>query len=215
MKIVVDIEPEIPVEEEVDKEARLRRERTRLLSHEMEKWWDKPVPDWTGSRCAELIALELVAPDTWFPGKFRGAKNQDARETAIAICETCPIMEQCREYGLENERHGIWGGVDLDPAMGTEHERQEMNKQGKCSSGHPFDIVRRNGQRWCSLCEKGRAARAARTRKLRTEPEMDRVRQLVRNGTSNAEIALLINVSKRTVERYRKRMIESDEREVA
>ena len=36
---------------------------------------------------------------------------------AKAICATCPVLEQCREYALSaHEPYGIWGGM-------TEEER--------------------------------------------------------------------------------------------
>jgi WhiB family redox-sensing transcriptional regulator len=38
-------------------------------------------------------------------------------ERAKAICETCPVIVECREYALEWELHGIWGGM-------TEKERK-------------------------------------------------------------------------------------------
>jgi hypothetical protein len=30
---------------------------------------------------------------------------------AIAICSTCGISKKCLLYALENETHGIWGGM--------------------------------------------------------------------------------------------------------
>lgn len=30
---------------------------------------------------------------------------------AIKICNTCSILGECLRYALENETHGIWGGM--------------------------------------------------------------------------------------------------------
>jgi len=39
---------------------------------------------------------------------------------AKAICEACSVIDECREYALENgEQHGIWGGLN-------EVERREI-----------------------------------------------------------------------------------------
>jgi WhiB family transcriptional regulator, redox-sensing transcriptional regulator len=41
---------------------------------------------------------------------------------AIAICNGCPERDVCREWGLENERFGIWGGL-------TEEKRKQLRKE--------------------------------------------------------------------------------------
>ncbi|MBZ2197254.1 WhiB family transcriptional regulator [Ruania sp. N2-46] len=57
--------------------------------------------------CAE------IAGDLWFPE--RGEGGIDA---AVAICRTCPVMEQCREAG-QGERFGIWGGITANARTRT------------------------------------------------------------------------------------------------
>jgi WhiB family redox-sensing transcriptional regulator len=38
-----------------------------------------------------------------------------AREQkAIAICKTCPVMYQCRQFARENKELGVWGGETED-----------------------------------------------------------------------------------------------------
>lgn len=39
-------------------------------------------------------------------------------EKALIICNHCQVKDPCREYALEWEMHGIWGGM-------TERERKE------------------------------------------------------------------------------------------
>jgi len=30
----------------------------------------------------------------------------------IAVCESCPVVKQCREYGMsQRDGYGVWGGV--------------------------------------------------------------------------------------------------------
>ena len=38
-----------------------------------------------------------------------------AREqAAIAVCVTCPVMLQCRQFARENKELGVWGGETED-----------------------------------------------------------------------------------------------------
>lgn len=48
------------------------------------------------------------SPDLWFSDR-----EADKRE-AKAICLTCPLLAECREYGKTQE-HGIWGGIEATP----------------------------------------------------------------------------------------------------
>ena len=58
------------------------------------------------------------------PGYFEKRREKDAREAvAKAICRTCPVLDECREYSLEvREGHGIWGGLN-------EMERRALLRQ--------------------------------------------------------------------------------------
>ena len=53
------------------------------------------------------------------PEGDRGSTGRRRAANAKAICATCPVIEQCREYALRaQEPYGIWGGM-------TEEERRE------------------------------------------------------------------------------------------
>lgn len=53
------------------------------------------------------------------PEGERGGTRKRRDEAAKAVCATCPVLEQCREYALSNaEPYGVWGGM-------TEEERQQ------------------------------------------------------------------------------------------
>lgn len=61
-------------------------------------------------------ACAYVDPEAWFPE--RGASPRDAK----AICATCPVVAECREFALRNkERWGVWGQT-------TERERRRILK---------------------------------------------------------------------------------------
>lgn len=53
---------------------------------------------------------------------FPDRGNAQMAYAAIAICNTCPVTEECLASALETEeRHGVWGGL-------TERNRREIRK---------------------------------------------------------------------------------------
>lgn len=50
-------------------------------------------------------------PDAWFPDILDPTLSGMAFQ-AVQLCQQCPIIEQCREYGLKHETFGIWGGLN-------------------------------------------------------------------------------------------------------
>jgi WhiB family redox-sensing transcriptional regulator len=58
------------------------------------------------------------------PSYFEKRWEKDAREAvAKAICNGCPVLEECRDYALDiRESHGIWGGLN-------EMERRSLLRQ--------------------------------------------------------------------------------------
>ena len=55
--------------------------------------------DWTNANCIGTD-VEAFYPD----------KGENARE-AVAVCRRCEIVNECFEYGLKRELHGVWGGT--------------------------------------------------------------------------------------------------------
>lgn len=53
----------------------------------------------------------------WDSFKFNSKKDPVTK----AMCESCTVRDACLNYGLHNERFGIWGGINED-------ERAEMRK---------------------------------------------------------------------------------------
>jgi WhiB family transcriptional regulator, redox-sensing transcriptional regulator len=42
----------------------------------------------------------------------RDPETAAAKAEAKAICESCPVLDACREYG-QSEKFGVWGGMSL------------------------------------------------------------------------------------------------------
>lgn len=54
--------------------------------------------------------------------------DDDAAESAKAICQRCPVREACLEYALSApENHGVWGGL-------TARERRRELRRRKRSA---------------------------------------------------------------------------------
>jgi WhiB family redox-sensing transcriptional regulator len=51
-------------------------------------------------------ACRGMDPDLFMPQR---GKINDVN-AAVAVCHTCPVINECREYG-RHERFGIWGGL--------------------------------------------------------------------------------------------------------
>ena len=49
-----------------------------------------------------------VGGDLWFPDK---GVDTGTFPKAIQICHQCRHRLECAEWGIQNERHGIWGGL--------------------------------------------------------------------------------------------------------
>lgn len=58
--------------------------------------------DYEAPLCAQ------VGGDHWFPEP--GGHNTGVLK-AIRICHQCNHRLECAEWGINNERHGIWGGL--------------------------------------------------------------------------------------------------------
>jgi hypothetical protein len=59
-------------------------------------------------------------PDAWFPDVPQGAPTRKRLEPigietsrAIALCNACPVQEECLDQGMQSENlaFGIWGGM--------------------------------------------------------------------------------------------------------
>ncbi len=73
-------------------------------------------------RFFEDPACATVGGDFWFPEKHDGTSNSTEMLLAISICKKCVHQTECAEWGINNERFGIWGGV-------TERQRRIIRQQ--------------------------------------------------------------------------------------
>jgi hypothetical protein len=63
---------------------------------------------------AEAGATPCAAsPDTWT------SERADERDAATRACLDCEAFVPCRRYAdVAGETHGVWGGADMNPALG-------------------------------------------------------------------------------------------------
>jgi Transcription factor WhiB len=55
----------------------------------------------------------VVFPNLWL------SDNAGKRSVAAKLCRSCPVIEPCLESAqARDERHGVWGGVDLTQRPG-------------------------------------------------------------------------------------------------
>jgi WhiB family transcriptional regulator, redox-sensing transcriptional regulator len=55
--------------------------------------------------------------ELFFPPSAERPQSRARREAAArAVCESCPVIEECRAYARLHREHGFWGGE-------TEEER--------------------------------------------------------------------------------------------
>ena len=62
-------------------------------------------------RFYEAPSCASVGGDFWFPDIEVSGTNQTDAAFAKSICRTCPHQDECAEWGIANEVHGIWGGL--------------------------------------------------------------------------------------------------------
>lgn len=75
---------------------------------------DAPV-DWKSQ-----AACRGYPDDLFFPA---GDTDEEQTATALSVCESCKVTEECLDYALEsNQRAGIWGGT-------TEKERRSLRRR--------------------------------------------------------------------------------------
>ncbi len=50
-------------------------------------------------------------PELFFPVGASGPALVQVAE-AKAVCRTCPVMDACLDWALDNDEQGVWGGTD-------------------------------------------------------------------------------------------------------
>jgi len=77
----------------------------------------------------ERAACRGAGPRLWFPT----TNGITAESTAArAICAECPVVDECRDYGVAHEpRWGIWGGLNAK-------ERRDERRARKAAAVDPI-----------------------------------------------------------------------------
>lgn len=73
--------------------------------------------------CAE------VGGDLFFPEKFNQSFGNIEIAMAKRICLSCPHKNECAEWGIRKEIHGIWGGLTETDRRATRKQRRILLKE--------------------------------------------------------------------------------------
>ena len=115
--------------------------------------------------------------ESWFPSD-RNAEAVMAARRAKAICQQCPVWDQCLSYALQTHQgHGIWGGVNLERTDGAARralarklrlkvDPRKPRGQTPCGTAAGARAHNRRGERACDSCRRA-AARAKQDRLAR------------------------------------------------
>ena len=91
--------------------------------------------DWDDSGWRDSAACRDTDPNLFFPAGTTGVAVEEI-EAAKALCQTCPVREQCLEFAMvANQEAGIWGGM-------SEEERRRM-RSSWLASRRRRELVRR------------------------------------------------------------------------
>lgn len=97
-------------------------------------------------------------PNMWFPTDDRFEQENVAR--AKTICRSCPVINECAEWGVRHENYGIWGGMTANE-LDAERKRRGVKRDPLDSRLEPCGTpaaARRHGRRGeevCALCKDG------------------------------------------------------------
>jgi hypothetical protein len=62
-------------------------------------------------RFYENPACAEIGGDLFYPEKFEQAFGNIEIAMARRICQSCPHLSECAEWGIKKEVYGIWGGL--------------------------------------------------------------------------------------------------------
>lgn len=117
---------------------------TRDTPHALFQWEREPWKDHAACRGMDTRM--------WFPERGQSAAP------AIAICNTCPVIDDCHASALRtHEHHGVWGGK---PERQRRAIRETLWRQRHTTRTHGLAATYETGCR-CDAC------RAANTRRRR------------------------------------------------
>ena len=80
----------------------------------------------TDARWQDVSACKGMDPTIFFGPEHPETvkEKRDREEAAKAVCDTCPVKQECLEYALEaREGYGIWGGLTELERKARQHGR--------------------------------------------------------------------------------------------
>lgn len=77
------------------------------------------------------------------PEYERGPTRMRREAEAKAVCQRCPVIEQCRQHALQvHEPYGIWGGLSAEERKDQLRvKRRAVSVPGSPQSGQRQDIT--------------------------------------------------------------------------
>ena len=69
-------------------------------------------------------------PDLFYPS------SGESHAMAVEVCASCPVREQCRDYGMA-EDHGIWGGLSERERQRVRNRRAKARRQAAAQAAAP------------------------------------------------------------------------------
>ena len=63
-------------------------------------------PEFSNASCRGIGTEFYFTEDDKQPG------SSPEMAMAKALCQNCPVLKECREWGIKHEEFGIWGGLN-------------------------------------------------------------------------------------------------------
>jgi WhiB family redox-sensing transcriptional regulator len=113
------------------------------------------------------------------PELFYAENDRLKAKEAKALCATCPVRIECRDWGVEKIEHfGIWGGMT---ARQRSKRRAFLRRNGgmrttrrgpraSCNTAGGYAAHRRRGEEACAECKKAHALSVALQRSHEEAP---------------------------------------------
>lgn len=102
---------------------------TSIITHEIEERY--PYPD-NGERPVTQTRLGacLASRKAYRAGATRNPTDREIDMAALAVCRSCPVVDECRAFADDNNRisgyplQGIWGGKQYGRTSRPRKERE-------------------------------------------------------------------------------------------
>lgn len=138
------------------------------------------------------------------PNLFFAGPGEDV-DQARHVCWECPVIEQCRDYGID-EKFGVWGGLSGKERRQLRFGRRPLPDINHGTNGGYMAHLRR-GERPCDTCRAAHQAdkseRRSKAIQCGTRAGYDKHR---RNGEEACDACLAANVVKTMAQRQAARL---------